>query len=369
MKLLHILNKLNFSGAEVMLNLAAPIFMANNIEIHILSTGNEKGDYADVLEKTGYKIHHIPFRKQLKYFWHLYKELREEKFDVVHIHSERGFVWHALIARIAGVKNIVRTFHSVFQFRGALRLRKYFGRWITRKILKVKSHSIGDAVESYEKEHFNNPTKKIYNWIDEKKFYPMSSDKEKKELRKILGIDEDKFVIVSVGACSKVKRHYAIIEALKIILKKADNIIYLHLGSGELLNEEMELANKLGIKDKIIFAGQKENVRDCLIVSNLFVMVSEYEGFGNAALEAMFCGLPLILFDTYGLRDLVKDGYNGLKISDLNELPEVILKIYNSEKLQKAFSENSRILAKEKFSMEKSVRELILLYKDDTKRH
>jgi len=367
MRVLHILNEINFSGAEVMLNLAAPLFKKEGIELHVLSTGKERGSYSKILENAGYKLHHIPFSKTPQYFWLLYKELKNEKFDVVHIHPERAFVWHALIAKFSGVKNIIRTVHSIFNFNGILRVRKYIARWFARIILKVKFHSISDSVALIEKENFNNPTTKIYNWIDENKFYPITSKDEKQQLRKQLGIKEDQFVIISVGSCSAVKRHYVIIEALSKILQKVNNVIYLHLGNGELTKEEIRLAKELGILKNIIFTGPKKNVRDYLVASDLFIMVSEYEGLSIASLEAICCGLPLVVTDTYGLRDVIKDGYNGLKIANPSELPEAILKIYNSVQLQKKFSANTLKFAKEKFSMEKSVEELILLYRDNIK--
>lgn len=119
----------------------------------------------------------------------------------------------------------------------------------------------------------------------------------------------------------------------------------------------------MSVIDNIIFAGQKENVRDYLVASDLFVMVSEYEGLGNSTVEAMFCGVPIIVYDTYGLRDVIEDEYNGFKIKDLLDLPEAITKIYSSKELRKKFSQNSIKFAKEKFSMAKSVEELIRLYK------
>jgi len=362
LKVLHILNEIKFSGAEVMLGLAAPLLKEAELDLHALSTGKGKGDYSDVLENFGFKIHHIQFGKTPKYFWRLYRELKREKFDVVHIHAERAFVWHALVAEISGVKNILRTIHSNFNFKGFLRFKKLFARWFARKILKVKFIAISDSVEMMEIENFYNPTIKIYNWIDEKKFYPLSSNDEKKVLRKKLGISEDKFVLISVGTCNDVKRHYIIIDALNKIIKKASNLVYLHLGIGELLNDEKELAKKHGITGNIIFAGQKENVRDYLAASDVFVMVSEYEGLSIASIEAMHCGLPLIVFDTHGLRDVVENNYNGFLLKDLSKLDEKILELYNAPELYKSFSANSVKLAKTKFDMKKSIKELIELY-------
>jgi len=362
MKVLMILNSIQYSGAEAMLKIAAPHFKKSGFDLYALSTGEKIGDYSSILQNASYLVYHIPFTKTPQYFYRLYKLLRKENFDIVHIHPERAFVWHALVAKIAGAKLIVRTVHSIFNFKGILRIRKCIARWFARTILKVKFHSISDSVELFERQNFSNPTKKIYNWTDESKFYPLTSTDEKKKIRQQIGIEEDKFVIISVGACSPVKRHDVIIEALKTLTEKEQNIIYLHLGSGELLNEEIQLAERIGVKDYIIFAGQKENVRDYLVASDAFIMVSKYEGLGNTALEAAFCGLPLLVYDTYGLRDVVIDGYNGILLKDLNELGEKILELYNSPKLRKTYSENSIKLAKEKFSMEKSVIDLINFY-------
>ena len=63
MKVLHILNELKHSGAEVMLRLAYDRFKGSGIDSHILSPSNEGGDYAAILKQTGYKIHHIAFRR------------------------------------------------------------------------------------------------------------------------------------------------------------------------------------------------------------------------------------------------------------------------------------------------------------------
>lgn len=346
-----------------MLALAAPIFIKNGFELHALSTGENRGSYSEILENAGYKVHHIPFKKNPKYFWDLYKLFKKEKFEIVHIHPERAFVWHAIVAKISRVKIIVRTVHNIFNFKGVLRIRKYFARWFARNIIKVKFHAVSDSVALIEKENFNNQATKIYNWIDEIKFYPLENVNDKFLLREKLRIREDSFAIISVGACSSVKRHNMIIEALNKIIKKVENVVYLHLGDGPQLNEEIQLAEKYGLNKSIIFAGQKENIRDYLAASDVFVMVSEYEGLGNASLEALFCGLPLIVTNTYGLREVVINNYNGLLISNTTDLSEAILEFYNSPNKQKEFSKNSIKLAHEKFSMEKSVNELIELYK------
>ncbi|MEJ5352685.1 MAG: glycosyltransferase [Melioribacteraceae bacterium] len=87
------------------------------------------------------------------------------------------------------------------------------------------------------------------------------------------------------------------------------------------------------------------------------------EGLSIASIETMFCVLSLLIFDTYGLRYVVIDNYNGILLKDLNEMDKKILELYNLPELRKTYSENSIKFAKEKFSMERSVKEIIESYK------
>ena len=165
-KILHILNAIEFSGAEIMLKEAAPMLVKNGFELHALSTGDEIGQYAYILRSCEYKVHHIPFKKSAKYFIKFYHLIREKKYDVVHIHPERAFFWHALVAKQAGVKNTIRTVHSVFNFSGYLRIKRMIQRFVANKVLGVNFISIGSSVAEMEKNIFFNNTILIPNWID-----------------------------------------------------------------------------------------------------------------------------------------------------------------------------------------------------------
>ena len=241
MKILHILNAIEFSGAEIMLKGAAPILIKNGFELHALSTGNEIGQYADILRSCEYKVHHIPFKKSAKYFIKFYHLIREAKYDVVHIHPERAFFWHALVAKQAGVKNIVRTVHNVFNFSGYLRIKRMIQRFVASKMLMVQFVSIGYSVAEMEKNIFFNNTILIPNWIDEKNFLPAGDENERNQIKIKLGISLTDKVIVSLGSCNVMKNHHDIIIALSELIKEIKNIYYIHVGDGPLQGKEKEL--------------------------------------------------------------------------------------------------------------------------------
>lgn len=356
MKVLHILAEIKYSGAEVMLTRAADIMKENGISLFALSTGKQLGNYAPIMTNSGYICKHIPFKKSPSFFRNLYTYLKIEQFDAVHIHSERASLWIALIAKLTGCKIIVRTYHSSFTFSGFLRIRRICTRWITR-LIGIRNIAIGDSVAKIEKYNLLNPCSIVYNWTDDSKFYPAKSMNEIKEVQKDFSIPCDSFVISSVGSCNHIKRHDLIVQAIKDATNQGLDIYYLHAGEGALNDNEKELAKKLGVSDKISFLGQCDDVRKVLIASDLYVMPSTYEGFGISCLEALKCGIPALVSDVPGLRDIVKDGKNGY-LCQPEEFSEKLISLVNKEKICKEVITKSVC----HFSIRDSVQKMVTFY-------
>jgi len=364
MKIIHILNEIRFSGAEVQLKAAAPIFIKNGFDLHVLSTGDDIGEYASILGSAGHTIHHISFKKSPKYFIALYCFLLKEEFDVVHIQAERAFFWHALVAKIAGTRTIIRTVRNVFLFSGFLRLRRALQRFVASQILGVKFIAIGSSVAEVEKKIFHNSTLLIPNWIDQQRFLPARDDDEPNKLRAKFGIAPSDVVVVSVGSCSEVKNHKAIITAVVELQKELKNITYLHVGEGSMLEEEINFARANGVSEITRFLGQMKDVRKALIASDIFVMTSNYEGLSVSSLEAMSCGLPVVNYDVYGLKDVVKNGKNGFLVEpNPTALAEAIKELAINDELRERMGAEARDSVLRNFNMQKSLEKLIRLYR------
>ncbi len=363
MKVLHILNEIEFSGAEVMLEIAASTFIANGFKLHVLSTGEDIGRYATSLNNVGYSVHHIPFRKSPGYFIRLYGFLRKEEFDLVHIHPERAFFWHAVTAKLARVRVVLRTVHNVFLFSGFLRFKRMVQRHIARNLLGVRFISIGPSVRVVEEKVFHNTTYLIPNWIDQSRFSHERKKREIETLRYKFGILSTDFVIISVGSCSKQKNHRAIIAAVAQAQKKINNIVYLHVGDGHLLRDETEFARENGVLSNTRFFGKIENIREALSVSDVFVMASTHEGLSIASLEAMSCGLPVIAYNVYGLRDVVEDGKNGILVEpNSHALAKAIEKLALSSELRLRMGIEAYESVSRNFNMKQSLDNLIRVY-------
>ena len=345
-----------------MLKISANIFISKGVELFVLSTGKTVGEYSDKLKKEGFQIFHIPFRKTVIFFIEVYRLIKEERIDIVHIHTERAFFWYSIIAKIRGVK-IIRTIHSIFAFKGYLKFKRKLQRTISYKLLGVKFVSISNSVKENEKEYYNNNSLLIKNWVDDLYFIPSRNANEKLIARKNWGLLEEQIVIISLGSCSKVKNHADILKALALLIKWETNIIYLHVGEGESLSEETNLANKLGISKFVKFVGKTDNIHEILISSDIFVMSSYYEGSSIAVLEAGSCGLPLLIYDSPGLKESVIDGFNGLLVKqNYQDLANGLKKLIINEELRITFGMNARKNVQENYNMIESANKLLDIY-------
>ncbi|GET24469.1 glycosyltransferase [Prolixibacter sp. NT017] len=367
MKVLHLFNQIEFSGAEIMYSNAAELFQQNNITLYAFSTGKEEGNYINVFKDRGIKTWHKPINfyplalKGIRYYIALYKFIKREKVDILHIHRSNLY-FAAAVSRMAGI-SCVKTQHSTFRNRWFTLPIAIVRRLISRNLLDVTFQTIGETVYRNELNYYKNPSVRINNWIDTEKFYPVIDAQEKIAIRKELGIPEDAFALISTGSCSHVKNHNDIIKALAVIKTKA-NFLYVHLGNGSLEQEEKILAKELGIEKQILFLGTKENVRDYLIASDVFTMTSKYEGLGNAALEAMACGIPCILYNIPGLRDLAVEENNNMLIeSNFQELAQKIIHYQENPVVVKKYAEHALKNVMSNYSMQRNASEIVSLYK------
>ena len=309
MKVIHVLNELCPSGAEVMLKLAAPIWHTEGLELSIVACADEVGAFANVLRKVGYEI--FECRRQrgiasLNFLRNLSDIFRASEAEVVHIHTESQCLLIALAARMAGVPRIIRTVHNNFPYTGYMKRQKSFERHVI-KWLGISFVSIGESVSSTELVSFGNRTVRIENWIDSDHFRPPSSE-ERRAARAELGLDDNTHLLTSVGNGSDIKNYAAIIQSLPAF--SGSDLLYLQVGNKHPAGIDRELVKALGLEQEVRFVGPKSDVRKYLWAADTFVMPSLREGNSLAAAEALSVGLPCIFSRVPGLRDWAKSPLN-----------------------------------------------------------
>lgn len=177
--------------------------------------------------------------------------------------------------------------------------------------------------------------------------------------KKRFGFRSEDFVLVTASRLVAKNAVDICIEALK---KLPVRFKFLILGSGKDENDLKNLASKSGLSGRAVFAGEipQAELPDYLHLADVFIRPSRSEGLGNAFLEAMAAGLPVVGTSEGGIPDFLKDGQTGLvcRTEDPDDLAAKIKRLSEDEALREAVSANGRELVKNSYSWEKISRSI-----------
>jgi len=196
----------------------------------------------------------------------------------------------------------------------------------------------------------------IPNFVDTDLFKPESNG----EFRKAIAPNGEK-ILVHTSNFRPVKRVPDTIRIFEKIQKEIPSKLIL-VGDGPDRSECERLCRQLELYDKVKFLGKQDGLVEILSSSDLFLIPSQSESFGLAALEAMACGLPVISSSVGGLPELVRHNETGFiaEIGDVDRMAKYALELLTNERKYKLFSENSRQRAVNKFDKSK----IVPLYED-----
>jgi len=355
MKVLHVLAELQFSGAELMLYAANDKFASSNLHTTVLSTGKSEGVYAAYFRSLQWDVSHIPFEKSFSFYSKLRRFIKQGRFDVIHIHTESAFIYNAVVAFISGTKKIVRTVHNNFEFSGYLRLRRKAHHFIAQKLLKIDFISISISVKNTEKNIYKTETTLINNWIDIDKF-------RKKQIDGTAAAADD-IRIVSVGKCTSVKNHQAILELVSLLKNSGHFCHYTHIGTGELEEEEKQWVRDNNLDESVTYVGNTDRVNEYLANNNFYLMPSRFEGLGNACLEAMVSGIFCIVNDCPGLNTLISNGTTGLVVNfdDIPSVADQLISVSKNKTQYDKIVKSAQSYVAEKYSL-KNIDKMIEIY-------
>jgi N-acetyl-alpha-D-glucosaminyl L-malate synthase BshA len=171
-------------------------------------------------------------------------------------------------------------------------------------------------------------------------------------------------LLVHVSNFRSVKRPADCIDILSKAREQEHNVRLVMVGDGPELSSVKHLAKTLGVSESVAFVGKKSNIADYLGVADIFLLPSELESFGLAALEAQACELPVIATRIGGIPEVVSEGETGFlsDVGDVTKMAEDTIRLLKDPDMRHSFGRRGRELAVERYSTEKIIPQYIAFY-------
>ncbi len=211
--------------------------------------------------------------------------------------------------------------------------------------------------ETYKNFSIEKEIEVIHNFVDVKRFNKKPID----AFKKLIAPNDEK-IIVHASNFRKVKRVEDVLKAFLLINEKIPAKLLL-LGDGPERSSIEAAARDSNASDAIKFLGKQEQMEDILPIADLFLLTSEYESFGLAALEAMAAEVPVISTNAGGLPEIIINGNCGYmsNVGDVDEMSRNAFLILNNKETHGQFKANALTQAK-KFDIENIVPQYEKLY-------
>lgn len=251
-------------------------------------------------ERTPFASGNIRAVKQIR------RAVTENGYDIIHCHTPiAGFVARAACRKLR--REGLRVFYTAhgFHFYRGCPAKNRIVFYPAEKISSKRTDTlitINKEDFAFAKERFTSCRVEYIPGvgIDTKRFRDRVTDRSAK--RRELGVPEGAFMMLSVGELNENKDHATVIDALSKV--GDDTIYYVIAGEGPLRASLEEKTASLGLSDRVKLPGQREDVPDLYKCADLFIHPSHREGLPVSLMEAKASGLPCVVTDVRGCRDL-----------------------------------------------------------------
>lgn len=331
------------------------------------------GPWVEDLTSRG--IRHIPLEdstrgmnplKDLKAALQLWRVLRREEFTVLHTHNPKPGLYGRVLGRLAGVPLVVNTMHGFYATEDDSfwnRAVVYTLEAIASRFSDVELHQNPEDLELAKRLRIV-PRKRgslLGNGVDLSRFDGTTVDADTRtKIRAELGVTDSEIVIGIVGRLVAEKGYPELFEAFAGLDERFRLVV---VGPDDpdkpdaLPRELIESATSAGV----MFLGMRTDVHELYTAMDLFVLPSHREGFPRAAMEAAASGLPLVVTNIRGCRQVVDDGVNGtlVPVQDPEALREAIQIVGADADRRIEMASASRIKAQNEFD-ERRIVEIVM---------
>ncbi len=333
-------------------------------EVHLLSSD---GPHARELSSRGYPIHCVSIARRiaplsnLRSIWELYRLIKQEQFEIVHVHTPVAAVVGRIAARLARVPIVMYTAHGFY-------FHEHMHPWVRALIVsleRILGLFFSDWIFTQSQEDYETALNQrlvrqqriswIGNGIDIHRFLKVSVHTE---LKQSLALRNEDRIVGFIGRLVQEKGIEELLLAMRTVVERIPRAKLLVIGdtletdrdqTATVRIRQIISANKL---DEVVrFVGHREDIPELLALMDLFVLPSHREGMPRSIIEAMAAGKPVVATNIRGCREEVVHGVTGflVPLKDPVALAQSIIAILRDAELARRMGDLGRERAIDEF--------------------
>jgi glycosyltransferase involved in cell wall biosynthesis len=291
--------------------------------------------------------------------FYIVKFIKKNKINLLVTNIDKEVGIGGIAAKICGIPNIRRV------GREDDLSNKFRLKW-DHKLLVTKCIVPCDFISTKVTEQYSWLNKCDFKTIYNGKNIPTISESEKDKFKKKFNVSEGERVIGITCQLTEIKFVENLINAFGTLCKSEDNLKLIIAGEGNQKDKLIDLANKLNLEDKIVFAGYTNDAFLFASIYDIATLVSKVEGFPNSIVEYLAVGKAVVVTDVGGNSEIIKDNYNGFLVpfNDENALVEKITILLNDSNKKKEFEDKAIETIVSNFTEDKMVENIEIFFEE-----
>jgi glycosyltransferase involved in cell wall biosynthesis len=305
LRVLWLIKGLGLGGAEVLLARAVPHIDRSRFSVEMAYVLPHKNALVGEFEREGIPVHCLG--PGLRWVSRLARLLREERFDVVHVHSPIPAVAARLLLRLRGKRaRLVYTEHNIWgRYHRAT-------RWANAATYRLNDHTfaVSDAVLKSVRVRGSRAPEVVHEGID----FDRVIDRGPCPLSDEFGIPDG---VPVVGTIANLKPHKGLDRLAAVARQVAaefPDVVFVVVGTGPEEATLREAAADAGVADRFVLTGFRADALDLAQRFDVFALPSMAEGFPISVLEAMALGRPCVVTNVGGVPDAIEHGTHGFLV-------------------------------------------------------
>lgn len=380
-KIAEVITRLDWSGAPDIVEIICSRLEPSVYDITLIygPTAWPTGKTREFLERFQGRSIIVPSLKRninliddLASLLRLYIIFSQGKFDIVHTHTAKAGFIGRIAAKLAGTPFVIHTPHG-HDFYG------YFGSVgsrfvvILERIAALFADKIAVLTETEKRDMLK------YHVCDSGKIEVVKSGInfsafEKKDVDIIkkkdeFNIEPGDIVVGAISRLESIKGLEYFIDSVKMVLDVVPKAKFLIVGEGSLRSSLEDRANRMGIGDRVIFTGWREDVPEIMMILDVVVLASLNEAVGRVLIEAGLTGKPVVATAVGGVPDIVRNGKTGILVSPMDSegIGRAIIELLKDENKRQTMGRAAREWVKSNFDQKNMIDSIDSIYKEYTK--